>query len=158
MAIATVPKRVSEPSAFIGEGGEFGRPLFAQLVPFVVHEAASIYEERRDRLVSNFISKLESLTAKINDTIKSLNLPEALRALDMDKEEVKQRLQTLFADRVGLKIFNNAVLSERRRILHVEMAKDKQLQLRVGPKLKNSAHKGQRSKTILEMPQIVTNL
>ena len=49
MAIARVPKEVSESSAFIGEHGEFGRPLFAQLVPFAVHVAASIYEERRDR-------------------------------------------------------------------------------------------------------------
>jgi programmed cell death 6-interacting protein len=82
MATAVVFKRVSEPFAFIGKHEEFGRPLFAQLVPFVAHEIANIYRERQDRLVnSNIISELEILTNKIHDTLNSLNLPKALLAL-----------------------------------------------------------------------------
>jgi programmed cell death 6-interacting protein len=82
MAIAKVPKEVSTPSEFIGEG-EFGPPLFAKLVPFAVHVAASIYEERRDRLVNtNIIDELEILTTKIHDTLSSLNLPGSLQALE----------------------------------------------------------------------------
>jgi programmed cell death 6-interacting protein len=131
MAIATVLKRVSEPSAFIGEHKEFGRPLFAQLVPFIVHEKASIYTEQRDRLVnSNIISELEILTKKIYNTLKSLNLLRALQSLEKplmlpsilhsNIEEVKKalaRLQISFTETANLKSFNVAIFSKGREIL-----------------------------------------
>jgi programmed cell death 6-interacting protein len=148
MAIARVPKEVSEPSAFIGERGEFGRPLFAQLVPFAVHVAASIYEERRDRLVnSNIVGELEILTTKIHDTLQSLNLPGALQALEKPlglpsmllshAEEVRQadaltRLQRAFADTAKLKSSDEAIFAEGREILHAERAEDERLRLRYG--------------------------
>ena len=63
MATAKVPKEVSDPISMLGENGAFGQPLFAKLVPYAVHVAASIYVERRDRLVNTtIIDELEGLT------------------------------------------------------------------------------------------------
>jgi programmed cell death 6-interacting protein len=148
MAIARVPKEVSEPSAFIGDRGEFGRPLFAQLVPFAVHVAASIYEERRDRLInSNIIGELEILTTRIHDTLQSFNLPGSLQALEKPlglpstllshAEEVRQadaltRLQRSFADTAKLKSSDEAIFAEGKEILHSERADDERLRLKYG--------------------------
>jgi len=148
MAIARVPKEVSEPSAFIGDHKEFGRPLFAQLVPFAVHVAASIYEERRDRLVnSSIIGELEILTTKIHDALQSLNLPGSLQALEKPlglpstllshAEEVRQadaltRLQRSFADTAKLKSSDEAIFTEGKEVLHSERTEDERLRLRYG--------------------------
>lgn len=147
MAIARVPKEVSEPTTFIGERGEFGRPLFAQLVPFAVHVAASIYEERRDRLANSNIVELETLTTKIHDTLRSLNLPGALQALEKPlglpstlishAEELRQadaltRLQRSIADTAKLKASDEAIFNEGREILYAERAEDERLRLRYG--------------------------
>jgi programmed cell death 6-interacting protein len=148
MAIARVPKEVSESSAFIGERGEFGQPLFAQLVPFAVHVAASIYEERRDRLVnSNIIGELDILTTRIHDTLQSLNLPGSLQALEKPlglpsallshAEEVRQadaltRLQRSFTDTAKLKGSDEAIFAEGKEVLYSERAEDEQLRLRYG--------------------------
>ena len=70
MATARAPQEVSDPASTLGEGGIFGQPLFARLVPYAVHIAASIYEERKNRLVNDsIIKKLESLTAKIQEQV-----------------------------------------------------------------------------------------
>lgn len=148
MAVAKVPKEVSEPSDFLGDNEVFGRPLFAQLVPFSVHVAASIYEERRDRLVNTkIIDELEILTTKIHDTLRSLNLPGSLQALEKPlglpsslvshAEEIRQadaltRLQRSFADTAKLKAFDEAMLNEGRDVLYAEAAEDKQLRLKYG--------------------------
>lgn len=148
MAVARVPKEISEPSAFIGKNGEFGQPLFAQLVPFAVHIAASIYEERRDRLVNSVIvGELEILTTKIHDTLQSLNLPGALQALEKPlglpstllshAEEVRHadaltRLQRSFADTAKLKGSGETVFTEGMEVLNTERAEDERLRRKYG--------------------------
>ncbi|POS85622.1 hypothetical protein EPUL_001298 [Erysiphe pulchra] len=83
MAVPKVPQEVSEPLSFLGEKGEFGRPLFKKLVPFAVHVAASIFEQRLDRIANNsIINPLEALTTKINTTLSFLSLPGSLQALE----------------------------------------------------------------------------
>lgn len=68
MATARVPQEVSDPSSTLGEGGQFGQPLFAKLVPYAVHIAASIYEERKNRLVNvSIIDEIEGLTTKLKE-------------------------------------------------------------------------------------------
>lgn len=68
MATPRVPKDVSDPASTLGDGGMFGQPLFARLVPYAVHIAASIYEERKNRLVNNsIIDELEGLTSKLRE-------------------------------------------------------------------------------------------
>src|SRR4051794_14158758 len=83
MAIARIPPQVAKPYDFFGDHAEFGPALFTKLVPFAVHVAVSIYEERRDRLVNkNIISELETLTGKLHEILSSLNLPGSLQALE----------------------------------------------------------------------------
>lgn len=148
MATSRIPKEIAEPSAFIGEHGEFGRPLFAKLVPYSVHMAAGIYEERRDRIVnSNIISELEIFTTKIHDTLQSLNLPGSLQALEKPlglpqsilshAEELRQadaltRIQRSFSDTAKLKASDEAVFAEGTQLLNTEASEDKRLRTRYG--------------------------
>lgn len=148
MAVAKVPKEVAEPAAFIGDHGEFGPPLFAKLVPFAVHVAASIYEERRDRLVNtNIIDELEVLTTKIHDTLRSLNLPGSLQALEKPlglppsltshAEEIRQadalrRLERSFSDTARLKASDRATFEEGREFLQSEASENQRLLTKYG--------------------------
>lgn len=48
-----------------------GLPLFQKLVPFAVHQAASVYVDRKERLIKeDIISKLEELTAVYHRLVK----------------------------------------------------------------------------------------
>ncbi|TVY88699.1 pH-response regulator protein [Lachnellula willkommii] len=148
MAAAKVPKEISEPSTFIGDDKEFGPPLFAKLVPFAVHVAASIYEERRDRLVNNnIIDELEVLTTKIHDTLRSLNLPGSLQALEKPlglppslishAEEIRQadaltRLQRSFTDTATLKSSDEATFAEGRDLLQAEASENERFLMKYG--------------------------
>lgn len=148
MAVAKVPKEISDPAEFIGNGKEFGPPLFEKLVPFAVHLAASIYEERRDRLVNNnIIDELELLTTTIHDTLQSLNLPGALQALEKPlglppsllahAQEIRQadamrRLERSFSDTAKLKVSIRGILDEGRTLLQSEESEDQRLRLRYG--------------------------
>lgn len=82
MVSAKVPKEVSDPMAFLGPQGELGKPLFAKLVPYAVHMAASVYANRRDHKVGAIVEELDSLNARIHDLFRSLNLPGSLQALE----------------------------------------------------------------------------
>ena len=83
MATVKIPENISNPKFLMGEHGDFGRPLFAKLVPFAVHVAASIYDERRDRLVSQtIIEVMEKMTSGNHGLLQSLNLPAALEAIE----------------------------------------------------------------------------
>ncbi|KAK1812287.1 pH-response regulator protein palA/rim20 [Friedmanniomyces endolithicus] len=83
MVSAKVPKEVSHSQEMLGDHGALGRPLFAKLVPYSVHVAASIYADRRDRLVNqHIIAELEAMTMRIQDLLSSLNLPGSLQALE----------------------------------------------------------------------------
>lgn len=148
MAVAKVPKEVSDPVDFLGDRAEFGRPLFAQLVPFAVHLAASIYEERRDRLINTqIIDELESLTSRIHETLQSLSLPGSLQALEKPlglpssllshAEEIRQadaitRLERSFSDTTKLKLSDETVYIEGRETLTAEAAEDDRLRAKYG--------------------------
>lgn len=68
MAIPRKPTDISDPSSTLGDRGSFGQPLFARLVPYAVHIAASIYAERKDRLVNtSIIDELEGMTNKLKE-------------------------------------------------------------------------------------------
>ena len=83
MVAAKPPSDISDPSSSLGDRGPFGRPLFTKLVPYSVHIAASIYADRRDRLVNtNIIDELEALTDELRDLLQSLNLPGSIQALE----------------------------------------------------------------------------
>ncbi|KAJ2724350.1 pH-response regulator protein palA/rim20 [Coemansia sp. Benny D115] len=81
MAQPNTPEIVENPGKFLGKD-DLGPPLFKGLVPFVIHQAASLYEDRKDQLVTNdLISSLDELTADCESVLSSLNLPYALEAI-----------------------------------------------------------------------------
>ena len=68
MATPRVPQEVADPASMLGDKKPFGQPLFSKLVPYAVHIAVSIYEQRKERLVnSTIIDELESLTNKLKE-------------------------------------------------------------------------------------------
>lgn len=148
MVSAKVPKEVSESSSMLGDHGELGRPLFSKLVSYSVHVAASIYADRRDRLVNNtIIAELETLTTKIHDLMKSLHLPGSLQALEKPlgvpptvashAEEIRQqtgfsRLQAAVTDTEKLKISDQTAYQEGVDMLRSEAAEDEQARRKFG--------------------------
>jgi programmed cell death 6-interacting protein len=70
MVSLKVPKELSDSASILGDHSEYGQPLFAKLVPYAVHVAASIYAERRDRLVNtSIISEFEILTTRLHEYV-----------------------------------------------------------------------------------------
>ncbi|KAJ1849201.1 pH-response regulator protein palA/rim20, partial [Coemansia sp. RSA 2708] len=81
LAQSKVPEVIENPGKFLGSE-ELGPPLFKGLVPFVIHQAASLYEDRKDQLVNkDLITALDELTADCESVLNSLNLPHALEAI-----------------------------------------------------------------------------
>ncbi|RCH89923.1 pH-response regulator protein palA/rim20 [Rhizopus stolonifer] len=87
MVKAAPPAEVSDPVSLMMNAEKIeasphpviGLPLFQKLVPFAVHQAASVYMDRKERLVKeDIISKLEELTGVYHSSIASLNLPALL--------------------------------------------------------------------------------
>lgn len=148
MAIARVPPEVATPTEHLGDKTEFGPPLFGKLVPYSVHVAVSIYEERRDRLVNqNIIQELEVLNEKLHEILSSLNLPGSLQALEkplglpgtlvQHAEEIRQadalnRVQRSFADIDKLRASNRAIFDEGRSLLTSEEEEDQRLRMKYG--------------------------
>lgn len=151
MVIARTPKEVSDPQDFLGDRADFGPPLFAQLVPFAVHLAASIYEERRDRLINTqIVDQLEALSMRIHETLRSLGLPGSLQALEKPlgipqsllhhAEEVRQanaidRVQRAFADTARLKSQDEATFNEGVEALKAEEEEDERQRRLYGERL-----------------------
>ncbi|KAI1139982.1 BRO1-domain-containing protein [Hypoxylon sp. FL0543] len=148
MAAPRIPPQVSAPLDYLGEKGEFGPPLFTKLVPYSVHIAVSIYEERRDRLVNqNIIGELETLNERLHEVLSSLNLPGSFQAFEkplglpgtlvQHAEEIRQadalhRLQRSFADIDKLRATDLAMFEEGRNLLQAEEEEDAQLRRKYG--------------------------
>jgi programmed cell death 6-interacting protein len=70
MVSSKAPNELSTSALTLGDHSELGQPLFAKLVPYAVHVAASIYAERRDRLINtSIISELEILTSRLHEYV-----------------------------------------------------------------------------------------
>lgn len=148
MVKSNIPKEISESKVCLVEGGPFGAPLFAKLVPFAVHVAASIYVERRDRLVNtSFIEELSSMTTKLHDLLQSLGLPGSLQALEKPlglppgiiahAEEMHQQggIRTLLRsmdDIAKLKATDYAIYQEAVEMLEAEAKEDDTLRAKHG--------------------------
>lgn len=142
------PKEVSEAIVMLGKNGRFGRPLFEKLVPYAVHQAGTIYAERRDRLVNeSIISELEAMTTRLREMLASFNLPGSLQALEkplglppslMAKaEELRQqdalyRLKCTVDDTTKLKTNDLAIYQEGLALLDAEKAEDEKYRVRFG--------------------------
>lgn len=148
MAVARVPPEIANSTEYLGDHTDFGPPLFSKLVPYSVHVAVSIYEERRDRLVKqNIIQELEVLNEKLHEILSSLNLPGSLQALEkplglpgtlvQHAEEIRQadalnRIQTSFADNDKLRASDMAIFEEGKSLLVSEEEDDQRLRMKYG--------------------------
>ncbi|CCX33096.1 Similar to pH-response regulator protein palA/RIM20; acc. no. P79020 [Pyronema omphalodes CBS 100304] len=139
MVKSNIPKEVKDGITLLSDTGPWSAPLFSKLVPFAVHVAASIYAERRDRLVNNTIGELESLTSRLHDLLQSLNLPGSLQALEKPlglppgiiahAEEIRQqggveKLQQTVQDIIKLRSNDVLIFNEARDLLRAEAAED----------------------------------
>jgi programmed cell death 6-interacting protein len=148
MVVSRVPKEVADSNSLLGENGELGPALFSKLVPYSVHLAASIYVDRRDRLVNNtIVEELEALTGQIHEVLRSLNLPGSLQALEKPlglppgliahAEEIRQqdglnRLSQSMEDTKKLKKSDQAIYREGCDILKSEAAEDEAARRKYG--------------------------
>jgi len=148
MAVARIPPQLESPFDYFGDHTEFGPALFSKLVPFAVHMAISIYEERRDRLVNqNIIQELEVLTERLHEILSSLNLPGSLQALEkplglpgslvQHADEIRQadavgRLQRSFADIEKLRNSDRDVFEEGKALLAAEEEEDNRFRMAHG--------------------------
>lgn len=148
MAIPQIPPQVSAPLDHLGEKAEFGAALFTRLVPFSVHQATTIYEERRDRLASQtIIHSLESLTEDLHATLTSLGLPGSLQALEkplglphslaQHADELRQaealaRISKSIADIDKLRAADREVYDEGLEVLAAEEEEDGRLRAKYG--------------------------
>jgi programmed cell death 6-interacting protein len=70
MVASKAPSQVTDAISLLGDKGPLGQPLFSKLVPYAVHIAASIYSDRRDRLVNEqIIGELETMTDKLREYV-----------------------------------------------------------------------------------------
>lgn len=148
MVAAKPPKDVVEGIEMLVAGGPFGHPLFAKLVPYAVHKAASIYQERRDRIVNqSIIAELEAMTTRLRDLLQSLSLPGSLQALEKPlglppslvskAEELRQqdafyRLRRSMEDTAKLKVNDQTIYDEGRELLTSEKIEDERARAKYG--------------------------
>ncbi|EQK97432.1 pH-response regulator protein palA/RIM20 [Ophiocordyceps sinensis CO18] len=148
MAEVKVPLQVANPYDYLGDKAEFGPALFSRLVPFSVHMAISIYEERRDRMVNqNIIQELEALTEKVHVLLSSIGLPGSLQALEkplglppslvQHAEELRQgdaigRVHKSLADIDKLRAADLAIFEAGKAALTAERDEDERLKAKYG--------------------------
>ncbi|KFH63495.1 hypothetical protein MVEG_10904 [Podila verticillata NRRL 6337] len=84
MSKPIIVPEISNPVPLMNEHNMLlGVPLFSRLVPFAVHQAASVYTERKERIVKEDIGgKFDELTGVCYSQMQALNLPGSLQALD----------------------------------------------------------------------------
>ena len=148
MAVARTPKQVSDPYESLGEGAEFGPALLSRLVPFSVHMAISIYEERRDHTVNqDIIQPLEAMTENMHSILTSLGLPGSLQALEkpiglpqslvQHAEEIRQddameRLRRGLEDIQKLRSADLTIFEEGREALAADAEEDERFRRKYG--------------------------
>lgn len=142
MVEAKVPPEVSNPILYLRDAPPpaYGKPLFRELVPYGVHVAISIFEERKDLFVREEIEmKREELDSLAASALQSLNLPGSLQAMDQSvglppslirkSEEIQsegglQRLEALVDDVKRISRIDGDILREIVSILHQEELED----------------------------------
>ncbi|KAJ2855650.1 pH-response regulator protein palA/rim20 [Coemansia erecta] len=142
LAQSKTPEIVENPGKFLGDE-ELGPPLFKGLVPFVIHQAASLYEDRKEQLVTkDLIASLDELTADCESVLSSLNLPYALEAIQkpvglppsilVGADEIRSEggllgLKRLLDSAIGANKRANDVLDESEKTLLEEAQEDQRV-------------------------------
>ncbi|KAI4210686.1 MAG: hypothetical protein LQ351_006461 [Letrouitia transgressa] len=129
MATPRVPGEVSDPTSTLGDKAVFGQPLFSKLVPYAVHLAVSIYEERKERLLHslNLPGSLEALE-------KPLGLPPGLNnhAEEIRQQDGIHRLRRTMHEIAKLKANDVAAYQEGVELLRKEAAEDERARSKHG--------------------------
>ncbi|PVU92149.1 hypothetical protein BB561_003997 [Smittium simulii] len=82
VAKSEIPDILQRPELYVDKE-ELGSALFKSLVPLVVHQAVSLYEDRKDQYVRmDILSPLDELSVECEKTLISLNIAESLEAID----------------------------------------------------------------------------
>ncbi|KAJ1814999.1 pH-response regulator protein palA/rim20 [Coemansia sp. RSA 2598] len=148
LAQSKAPEIVENPGKFLGED-DLGPPIFKGLVPFVIHQAASLYEDRKEQLVArDLIASLDELTADCESVLSSLNLPYALEAIQkpvglppsilVGADEIRSEggllgLKRLLDSAIGANKRANDYLDESERALIDEAREDQRVRLNAPP-------------------------
>ena len=148
MARAKCPPEVSNPLEHLGDRSSFGPPIFSRLVPFAVHLAVSIYEERRNHLVNVLIAdNLDALMKSLAMECSELHVPASYQALDrplgipptllQQAEEIRQSkaleaIPRTFADVKKLRAVCLAGYEEVAEIVCTEEQEDNRLRAKYG--------------------------
>jgi programmed cell death 6-interacting protein len=148
MVQSRIPNEVSDPVSQLGDNSPLGKPLFTKLVPYAVHVAASIYEDRKLRLVNQtIIEELESMTTRLHELLSSLNLPGSLQAIEKPlglppglvshAEEIRQqdginRLRRSREETEKIKANSRNVYQEGLDLLRSESAEDERARRKYG--------------------------
>ncbi|KAJ1960596.1 pH-response regulator protein palA/rim20, partial [Dispira parvispora] len=70
-----IPAEISDSMAYMGSTTVLGTPLLAGLLPFAVHQAVSLYHDRKQQLVATqVVEPLETLSVQCQSFIESLDL------------------------------------------------------------------------------------
>ncbi|KIV89193.1 hypothetical protein PV10_08781 [Exophiala mesophila] len=148
MVKSRVPADVADGINLLGQEKPFGKPLFENLVPYAVHQAASIYADRRDRLVGgSIIVDLETMTAKLREVLQLLDLPGSLQALEkplglppslvskadeLRQQDALYRLKRSLDDTTKLRTNDLAIYQEGLALLDAERAEDDRARSKFG--------------------------
>lgn len=142
MAVTKIPVEVSTPILYLRDSPApaYGKPLFRELVPYGVHVAISIFEDRKESFIrEEFEMKREELDSLAASALQSLGLPGSLQALDQPiglppslvrkAEDVQseggyQRLEALAGDVARISRADEGVLREIQAILRQEEVED----------------------------------
>ncbi|KAI9098591.1 BRO1-like domain-containing protein [Phlyctochytrium arcticum] len=126
-----------------------GPAMFSKLVPFSVHQSASVYSHKKDALVGMLIGKIAEASEVAQSTLSSLNLPAAIEALEQPiglpptllkhSEEVRSQggaksLHDSWATITALSDRDVAILNQVVKTLDDEEADDEEMRRQFGPK------------------------
>ena len=145
MVKSVLPKEIEDPFPYLRNSPDpaFGPPLFQALVPYGVHVAISVYEDRKETLIRDELSSRQmELDALASSTLQSLGLPGSLQAQDQTLpvphsllrkgDEIRldggvAKLQRLIADIAKIARTDAGILQEAVAVLDQEAAEDRQV-------------------------------
>ncbi|CAG8453324.1 9142_t:CDS:10 [Racocetra fulgida] len=128
LASPALPPEVNDPISLMNERSILGLPLFVKLVPFAVHQAHSVYSDRKERLVK------EEILFKLNELTNDQIIPQLILANSQDvrNEGGVTRLNAMFDSIQDASPNNNQILDEALNILDQEAMEDEEWEKKFG--------------------------
>ncbi|KXS20847.1 BRO1-domain-containing protein [Gonapodya prolifera JEL478] len=126
-----------------------GTPLFEKLVPVAVHQAASVYSTKRDKMVTELADAAQERTNSTNGALAAMKLPGSIEAMEQPKgvppsvlqhaDEVRREgglsgLEESVATIQTLATEVNAKMVQLMRSLDEEAVEDRELKAQFGNK------------------------